>query len=99
MESPLKSKKIKPIFSSVGRGEEKRSQKVRKRVRVIYFSENGQGYPFGYKGADLERLMDFLKKAQVQSGYQLFRLHTLATKIYMFVQAIMINMVQIHSSH
>ena len=68
-----KQKELNQYLVQLEEAKKRDHRKLGKELELFTFSEKvGQGLPLWLpKGADLrERLMDFLKKAQVQSGYQ-----------------------------
>tara|TARA_Y100001978_G_scaffold183199_1_gene180616 strand:- start:85 stop:2025 length:1941 start_codon:yes stop_codon:yes gene_type:complete len=68
-----KQKELNQYLIQLEEAKKRDHRKLGKELELFTFSEKvGQGLPLWLpKGADLrERLMDFLKKAQVQSGYQ-----------------------------
>ena len=68
-----KQKALNQYLVQLEEAKKRDHRKLGKELELFTFSEKvGQGLPLWLpKGADLrERLMDFLKKAQVQSGYQ-----------------------------
>ena len=68
-----KQKELNQYLFQLEEAKKRDHRKLGKELELFTFSEKvGQGLPLWLpKGADLrERLMDFLKKAQVQSGYQ-----------------------------
>ena len=68
-----KQKELNQYLVQLEEAKKRDHRKIGKELELFTFSEKvGQGLPLWLpKGADLrERLMDFLKKAQVQSGYQ-----------------------------
>ena len=68
-----KQKELNQYLVQLEEAKKRDHRKLGKELELFTFSEKvGQGLPLWLpKGADLrERLMDFLKKVQVQSGYQ-----------------------------
>ena len=68
-----KQKELNQYLVQLEEAKKRDHRKLGKELELFTFSEKvGQGLPLWLpKGADLrERLIDFLKKAQVQSGYQ-----------------------------
>ena len=68
-----KQKELNQYLVQLEEAKKRDHRRLGKELELFTFSEKvGQGLPLWLpKGADLrERLMDFLKKAQVQSGYQ-----------------------------